>query len=126
MVLQIQTDKTPYVLVPEGVLRFTHKLMDRTHSVLADMTSILVPYDGLYGIELSGGRYKGGFHISLNINGLQSKDFEILDGFLYHNHMSTVMQLSYGDLIKLDNLSSSRSFALDPTVEFSLILTRLA
>ena len=53
--MQIQTDG--YHVLPEekGVIKFTHKLLDRENSVLEDMESILVPYDGLYEIDIRGG-----------------------------------------------------------------------
>ena len=41
--------------VPAGDIKFTHKLLDRANSVLEDMKTIQVPWDGLYEIELSGG-----------------------------------------------------------------------
>ena len=54
--MQIQAPTNSPINIPQGRIKFTHKLLDQANSVLKDMESILVPFDGLYEIDLRGGR----------------------------------------------------------------------
>jgi len=133
VVLQIQTDG--YHVLPEekGVIKFTHKLLDRENSVLGDMESILVPYDGLYEIDIRGGRFFVPGHIDLNINGDVKKEYVAFVGGasgdsmlrLENFQMGTIMRLNERDLIRL-TCPRERQFGVHPYYEFSLTLKRLA
>jgi len=133
VVLQIQTDDHYQHKIPEGVIRFTHKLLDREHSVQRDMESILVPYDGLYEIDIRGGRFFVPGHIDLNINGDVKKEYVAFVGGasgdsmlrLENFQMGTIMTLKERDLIRL-TCSKEKQFGVHPYYEFSLTLKRLA
>ena len=123
--MQIQSDS--YITVPDGDMRFTHKLLDRLDSVSQDLTNILVPFDGLYKIEIGGGQYLDGFDIHLTVNGVLKDSYAMKNtgGMLYNFEASSTIRLCENDLIKLENLSSG-SLGVDYIHHFTLTLKRLA
>jgi len=135
VVLQIQAPTNALVNIPQGRIKFTHKLLDQANSVLKDMESILVPFDGLYEIDLRGGRFGSdattgnhGFDVILNINqdSQKTKHFYADPGNdLFGFQVGTIMRLNKNDVINLDNVDSE-AFQVGQSFEISLVLTRLA
>merc|ERR1719391_1242174 len=114
VVLQIQAQTNDPVNIPQGRIKFTHKLLDQANSVLKDMESILVPFDGLYEIDLRGGHFgsdgtsdRSGFDVFLNINQDSKKHFYADPGNdLFGFQVGTIMRLNKNDVINLENVDS--------------------
>ena len=82
-------------------------------------------------------RFEDGFHVTLNINGEDSKNYMLNVGDEDHGNkvlgqwmnfqVGSIMKLNANDLIRLNNLSTRGfSFYINDGYEFSLILKRLA